>query len=138
MPVSNLTPMLNVSDVERSVEFYRRAAGFELGSDPEKLREWRWAHLVCGTAELMLSESGGPHPALRDGDPMASSEPECLGWTTIFYLNTDNVVANREHCIAEGFSVSELRDSFYGMREFQVRDPDGHVLWFGQDLQESI
>jgi catechol 2,3-dioxygenase-like lactoylglutathione lyase family enzyme len=135
MTARTLTPMLNVADVERSVDFYRRAAGFELVSEQVQLKEWRWAHLQCGSAELMLSESGGPHPALRAGDPMAEGKPECLGWATIFYLRTGDVLADRERCEREGFAPTVMRDSFYDMREFQVRDPDGHVVWFGQDLK---
>jgi len=137
MPISRLTPMLNVSDVVRSVDFYRRATGFVLLSDEQQLREWRWAHMGLGASDLMLSESGGPHPALRDGDPMAEAEPECLGWATIFYLRTDDVAADRERCLREGLEPTPFRDSFYDMREFQIRDPDGHVLWFGQDISSS-
>ncbi|MFT3807312.1 VOC family protein [Arenimonas sp.] len=134
MAKSRLTPMLNVSDVERSVDFYRRAAGFELVSGEERLKEWRWACMRLGDSELMLSESGGPHSSLRVGDPMAESEPECLGWAAIYCLRTTDVAADHERCVREGFAPTPMRDSFYDMREFQVRDPDGHVLWFGQDL----
>lgn len=132
--MSRLTPMLNVSDVERSVDFYRRAAGFNLVSDEAQLKEWRWARLCLGDSELMLSESGGPHPSLRSGDPMAASEPECLGWAAIYCVGTEDIAADRERCEREGFPPTPMRDSFYDMREFQVRDPDGHVLWFGQDI----
>jgi hypothetical protein len=31
------------------------------------------------------------------------------------------------------FQMSDLRMTFYGMKEFEVRDPDGHILWFGQE-----
>jgi uncharacterized glyoxalase superfamily protein PhnB len=34
------------------------------------------------------------------------------------------------------FQVSDLRVTFYGMKEFEVRDPDGHILWFGQGTDE--
>jgi hypothetical protein len=32
--------------------------------------------------------------------------------------------------------VSDLRVTFYGMKEFEVRNPDGHILWFGQETDE--
>ena len=134
MAMSRLTPMLNVSDVERSVDFYRRAAGFQLASDEAQLKDWRWARLRLGDSELMLSESGGPHASLREGNPMAESEPECLGWAAIYCLHTDDVAADRQRCEREGFAPTPMRDTFYDMREFQVRDPDGHILWFGQDI----
>ncbi len=36
----------------------------------------------------------------------------------------------------QAFQVSELRVTFYGMKEFEVRDPDGHILWFGQETDD--
>ena len=34
-----------------------------------------------------------------------------------------------------GLAVSELEERFYGMLEFEMTDPDGHMLSFGQDLE---
>jgi hypothetical protein len=28
---------------------------------------------------------------------------------------------------------SDLRVTFYGMKEFEARDPDSHMVWFGQE-----
>jgi hypothetical protein len=60
MRMERLTPMLNVSEIERSLNFYREVAGFELSSPRETIEQWRWAHIKSGSCELMLSESGGP------------------------------------------------------------------------------
>lgn len=30
--------------------------------------------------------------------------------------------------------IRELEDTDYGCREFDIRDPDGHIIGFGQDL----
>jgi hypothetical protein len=33
-------------------------------------------------------------------------------------------------------AVTDLRVAIYGMKEFELRDPDGYWLWFGQSTNE--
>jgi hypothetical protein len=63
------------------------------------------------------------------------------GWSSLGAVEVlarpENVVdlhaeAKRKEC-----QVSDLRVTLYGMKEFEVRDPDGHILWFGQETNES-
>jgi uncharacterized glyoxalase superfamily protein PhnB len=44
------------------------------------------------------------------------------------------VAALRAALLEKGHSPGELEDRFYGMREFEIVDPSGHVLVFGQDI----
>jgi hypothetical protein len=30
----------------------------------------------------------------------------------------------------------QIKRLTYGMQEFELRDPDGHILWFGQETDE--
>jgi uncharacterized glyoxalase superfamily protein PhnB len=117
----------------RSIEFYRLLAGFAIVSDAERVAEWRWAMLRSGNVELMLSESHGPHEALR----AARVEDEDSGWGVIHYFYPEDVVAAHARCLAQGIAASPLRVTYYGMKEFEVRDPDGHILWFGQQTREQ-
>jgi hypothetical protein len=79
MRIKRLTPMLNVSNIERSVVFYQQLAGFELVSPRETVDQWRWAWIKSGDGELMLSESGGPATRVDQIDP---SQAE--GWPAIY------------------------------------------------------
>jgi uncharacterized glyoxalase superfamily protein PhnB len=79
----------------------------------------------------MLSESGGPEPRAEQIDP---SQHE--GWPAIYYFYPDSVVEVHADLKRQAFQVSNLRVTFYGMKEFDVRDPDGHILWFGQATDE--
>ena len=38
---------------------------------------------------------------------------------------------------SRGVPVGDLRVTFYGMKEFEVRDPDDYWLWFGQPTDEA-
>jgi catechol 2,3-dioxygenase-like lactoylglutathione lyase family enzyme len=72
---------VNVSEIERSLDFYQQLAGFELVSPRETVDQWRWAWIKSGDGELMLSESG--RPATRE-DQIDPSRAEW--WPAIYYL----------------------------------------------------
>jgi len=131
MRVKQLIPMLNVSDIQRSLAFYQDIAGFELISPPETVTEWEWAHLRANQAQLMLSGSGGPPPV-----PESPKQEEHENWPVIFYFYPDDVAALHAGLIRQGYRPSPLRVTFYGMKEFDLYDPDGHLLSFGQETDE--
>ncbi|MEM7195109.1 MAG: VOC family protein [Pseudomonadota bacterium] len=124
--MKNLIPMLNVADIERSLTFYRQALHFELVSDPELVAEWRWATIRSGSIELMLSETECPPRVDIDMDPHAN-----VSWPCIFYCYPDNVGELYWHVAKKGFKPTKLDTTHYGMREFSLQDPDGHMLSFG-------
>jgi catechol 2,3-dioxygenase-like lactoylglutathione lyase family enzyme len=88
MRLKRLTPMLNVSDIERSLDFYREIVGFELASPCQAVEEWRWAWINAGDCELMLSESGGPANQVAQIDPSHDER-----WPAIYYSYPEDVVA---------------------------------------------
>ena len=132
MPLKNLIPMLNVSDIEASLRFYRSALDFDVVSDPAAVSEWRWATIRSGETELMLSETETPPAADTGIDPHRNT-----AWPVIFYFYPDDVETLHARVRAAGFTPTELGNTIYGMREFSLTDPDGHVLSFGQDVDEA-
>lgn len=128
MMLKNLIPMLNVANIEASLEFYRKALGFEIVSSPDAVKEWRWAMIRSGATELMLSESDCDLELKQGIDPQHSTD-----WPVIFYFYPDDVSQLHQKVTQAGFNPTELVDTLYGMTEFSLQDPDGHVLSFGQD-----
>ena len=131
MKFKGVTPMLNVSNIERSLAFYRDLLGFVVTSDERKIQEWRWAFLKNGGSEIMLSESGG----IGERQAVIAAESEGR-WPMILYFYPTDVVALHAELLAAKADVSELRLNFYGRQEFQLRDPDGHLCWFGKELEQ--
>ena len=132
MKLTNLIPMLNVSDIEASLHFYREALRFEVVSPAEALKEWRWATIRSGDTELMLSETEAELGLTQPLDPHQQTS-----WPTIFYFYPDDVEALFQAVTSKGFKTTPLDVTFYGMKEFSMQDPDGHVLSFGQDSHEE-
>lgn len=128
MSFRKLTPMLNVGNIDNSLAFYRQALGFEIVSPLELVSEWRWATIGAGAVELMLSESGAKISLKQGIDPQVD-----VSWPAIFYFYPEDLVALRERVIDAGYTPTELEVMDYGMREFSLQDPDGHMLSFGVD-----
>ena len=105
-----------VSDLERSTCFYRDALGFDVraGSGPRTLEA------VRGPARVGL--------VLGDG---AGADRRML------FFQTDDVAAMHAAMASAGANPSALENvNWIKMRMFEVRDPDGHVLWFGASFAE--
>ena len=129
LELKNLIAMLNVSDIDQSLDFYQKALGFELVSQPEALKEWRWGIIRSGKTELMLSETQCELKLKPGINPRTDVE-----WPVIFYFYPEDVEALYKDVCGKGFAATPLEDTIYGMREFSLQDPDGHLLSFGQDL----
>lgn len=54
-----------------------------------------------------------------------------------FYFYPDDVVALHQQLTARGHPAGKLRVTFYHMKEFELIDPDGYQLIFGQDTGEA-
>ena len=115
--MNRLIPMLPVADIGRSIEFYEKL-GFSVESRRD---EWRWAMLVFGECRIMVDQSINHHP----GSPRES----------VLYLYPDNIVEYHRQVRKNGVDVPDLDETFYGMTEFRLEDPDGNRLWIGEDKQ---
>ncbi len=114
--VRNLTPMVHVADLERSISFYERL-GFRVENTftPPDAPGPTWAWLELGSARLMLAKAS---------EPVIPEQQAVL-----FYLYYDDVVATHAELRAAGVAVGELSYPFYCPRgEFPVTDPDGYCL----------
>ncbi len=132
MTMKQLIPMLNVSDLEASLSFYRQALSFELICPEQALSEWRWCAIRSGDTRLMLSETGSTPALAKECNPREDSS-----WPTIFYFYPDDVEALYRHLQGLGLKVTPLEVTFYGMKEFSIRDPDGHLLSFGEESDQQ-
>ena len=110
-------PVLQVADVTRSVAFYCDKLGFRShgtwGDGPD------FAIVQRGKVTIALDRA-------RDG-----TVPVNQYWAAYIYVD-DALCAEvraKDVEIARG-----PEDMFYGLRDFDVCDPDGHLLAFGHDL----
>ncbi len=126
MKLDALTPMLMCKDVQASIAFYTEALGFTVRARMDALGKSGWATLEHGHVHLMLASP----TYIPDGVHVDGRFPQA-----VYYFYPDDVAALRASLVEKGHSPTELEDRFYGMREFELVDPDGHVLLFGQEIE---
>ncbi len=128
MQLKQMIPMLNVSNIGTSISFYQDALGFKVVSDEASVQEWKWAIIASGTTELMLSETEHPPTLAKIANVLQSED-----WPVLFYFYPEAVKPLHQSLLDKGYAPSELSETFYGMLEFSLQDPDGHLLCFGEE-----
>ncbi len=122
----DLVPLLICRDVPGSVTFYTEVLGFEVLDRMNDVGATGFATVGSGPARIMLaSPTYMPEAPRVDGRyPQAAC-----------YLYVDDVAALRRRVVEADWPATDCVDRFYGLREFEVVDPEGHVLLFGQDIE---
>lgn len=114
-------PVLQVADVGRSEAFYTQKLGFRSHGT------WGDPPAFCivqrGAVTIMLDRS-------RAGGPLPLNQY----WAAYVYVD-DADALQRELATAGVEIVRGPEDMPYGCRDFDIRDPDGHLIAFGHDLE---
>ena len=115
MKTRSIVPMISVSDIERSINFYSHL-GFEVENtfacEGETKPSWAW--LQSDDAALMLT---------------AEAESKTTKHTVLFYFYADDVTAARASLVDAGLSPGAITTPFYAPQgEFELVDPDGYIV----------
>lgn len=126
MPLTKAIPLLRITDVARSIEWYRGTLGF-VGDPFPATPPHEFAILRHGQVELML----------RRGSPPAPSQPRQYDWDV--YLRRKGVRFREVFAAfsARGIVTRRLERMPYGLAEFEITDPDGHVVCLSQLLEDA-
>ena len=129
MDVRGVSPLLSVYDMPTSVRFYRDQLGFQIVSASPVLPQGysHWVMLRLGEAEIMLNtafEFDHERPPERDPTVMAAHGDMTL------YFGCPDVDAAYEELRAKGVTARAPVIARYGMKQLNVRDPDGYGLCF--------
>jgi catechol 2,3-dioxygenase-like lactoylglutathione lyase family enzyme len=119
MSLRGLVPLLNVSDVAASCAFYHDALGFRVESDWRDAGRVRWARIACGSLQLMINEQG-QQSAARHARPGHGD--------VVLYLETEDADVLHRFLEEKGLAPGPVREESYGVRQFELRDPDGYEL----------
>jgi len=119
---ARIVPMIHVADVSATADWYA-SIGFEVRNVARECDEGEvnWALLRLGQSEIMLSLGGLPSSASRREFDL--------------YTHVDDVDGLRTQLDGKAEIVEDLHDTFYGMREFIIRDCNGFWITFAQPVQ---
>ena len=119
-----IVPMIHVPDVNATAQWYE-SIGFEIRNVNRECvdGEIDWALLRLGQSEIMLSAGGRPSSAPRREVDL--------------YTHVDDVDTLRRTLDGKIELVEDLHETFYGAREFIVRDCNGFWITFGEPIKKS-
>ena len=123
---TRLRPMLICRDVQKMVRFYSDVLNFRVTDRLDDVGLSGWAALTRDTVELMLA-SPSYIPA-----PSANEYPLNQ---VILYLEVNALTELRRDIIAKDYPVGPIEDRFYGLREFELVDPEGHRIIFAEAIE---
>lgn len=123
MEPERVVPMIHVPDVRATVDWYQ-SIGFKLNySFDDGGDGLSFAGLSFGRGEVMFSSGGQPSQQRRREVDL--------------YVYADHVEDLYERLKDRVEIVEGVHDTFYGMREFIIRDINRFWVTFGQDISVS-
>ena len=136
MNAQALTPILNVSDLQRSFAWFEKLGWHKL---------WDWGRpptfgaVGSGKCEIFLCQGGqggrGKGTAKMTFGPDGDQAGDQGAWMSIW---VDDVDAIHRHCLAEGIEVTwPPTDMPWKVREMHLRHPDGHVFRISRGIEDE-
>ena len=119
-------PYLPVADVAKTAAYYRDVFGF----DDEYFGGVPPVFAICSRDGLVIMLRRVAAPEL-----IRPMESQGGTWDAFFWVT--DILALHAEFVARGATIvyGPMVQEAYRMREFAVRDPDGHVLGFGESLE---
>jgi catechol 2,3-dioxygenase-like lactoylglutathione lyase family enzyme len=123
---TSVTPNLLVRDVAKSVAFYRDVLGFTMGETVPDQEPFVFVWMKRDEVSVFLNDI----KAAAHDYPPAASMPQ--GGTAAMFFIISGVDAYHDTVAPKATVIMPLKTQFYGMREFAVTDPDGHMITFAE------
>lgn len=124
----SLTPNLVVRDIGASTAFYRDALGFAVRRTVPDETPFVFVWLERDGVQVFLNDLA----TVRRQSPAAAANIGGSG----FYIIVEGLDGLHDAASAKTVLVMPLTKQFYGMREFSVADPDGHVITFAEPFTD--
>jgi catechol 2,3-dioxygenase-like lactoylglutathione lyase family enzyme len=117
--VTIVSPVFAVRDIAEALDFYRKKLGFHVA--------WTWGEPIT-RAGVALDDVELQLDSLGLGAPGPS----------VAYCQVAGIESYFEECRARGVQFTRpLGERPWGMRDFQVADPSGNRIGFGETLTRA-
>ncbi|MDR2232651.1 MAG: VOC family protein [Tannerella sp.] len=138
MKINKLTPNLAVADVRKTVQFYCENLGFELimavrdthevidGTQPLEDKEYVYAMLKKDSVEIAFQRTD----TLRED--VSLLDDATIGSSAVLYMDGTGLDAWHENLKNKNIAMTGIKQQWYGVKEFYIRDINGYVLGFAE------
>jgi uncharacterized glyoxalase superfamily protein PhnB len=140
MKLNKLTPNFAVADIRQTVRFYRENLGFELvmavpvtqdGVEQQLSdeKEYVYAMMKKDGVELMFQRSDS------FSEDVVLAGRTSVGASVSFYMEGKDIEALYAELKDRNLTVSELKLTWYGIKEFYLKDNNGYILGFAEESE---
>jgi uncharacterized glyoxalase superfamily protein PhnB len=123
-----ITPNLIVRDIDASTAFYRDVLGFSVKTTVPDAAPFAFVWLERDGVSVFLNDwkaAAGDYPEVARREP---------GGTAAMFFDLEGVDEYYAQVSKRAKVIMPIKTQFYGMREFAVEDPDGHIVTFAQPV----
>ena len=123
MRCNKVTANLMVRDIAASLKFYQQILGFERQITVPEQEPFVFVAMGTDDVEIFLNKSESPKAPLPGGISL--------------YVEVSGLEQLLSRIQQESITIEiPLNETFYGMREFAVLDPDGYMLIFAERISK--
>ena len=130
MKYQKLTPNLVVRDVAASMEFYRSVLGFQTAITVPDQPPYVFGSVTAGAVEIFFNDQkvvAADYPAL-------GAKP--IGGSLTLFMEVEGIEEILAAVKKSGSKITmQLKEQFYGMREFAFEDPQGWIITIAEKLK---
>lgn len=127
MKLESLSPNLISDSVNASVDFYTKHLGFSLVTSVPESGTYDWAMIKRDDVTLMFQSL----KSLQEDVPSLKFDKK--GSLGTFFIKMQGIEEFYNSLKGKVDIALEWRVTFYGMKEFGVKDPDGYYMVFAED-----
>lgn len=125
--LESLSPNLISDNVNASVDFYTKHLGFTLAASVPETGEYGWAMIERDGVTIMFQ-------SLKSlNEDMPGLKLDKKGSIGTFFIKMKGIEELYESVKGKVEIALEWRVTFYGMKEFGIKDPDGYYMVFAED-----
>lgn len=124
--LKSLTPNLVVSNVERSIAFYRDVLGFTVAATVPDQGPFVFAIVQSGPVRVFLNAQ---EPAIAEY-PAFKDRP--IGGTLTLFVDVANIRQVHDDLEDKVNIVMPLEHKWYGVTEFAFEDPDKYLITYAE------
>ncbi len=137
MKINKLSPNFEVTDIKKTVDFYKENFGFTLAmAVPEtqdgveqtlsNSKNYVYAMMQKDNVEFMFQRSDSFK------EDLVFAKDLDMGATVSFYMEIEGIDELYHSLKNKNLQITELKTTWYGMQEFYVRDLNGYILGFAE------
>lgn len=127
--LKNLTPNLMVHDVNQTIAYYEKNFGAEVVNTVPDEGALNWAMIKMDDVMLMFQSTTSLE---EDISVLKGLEP---GGGLTFFVQMSGVQELHDRIKNDVEIVDAMRETFYGMKEFTIRDLNGYFLTFAEPIE---